>query len=328
MALLTGAALGGIFSGNVRGQSIQQIEKLTPEQQRLVSLLAGRAAPAIEQVPMRATVPGMEFAPGGPSPLQQQGFDLMSQLPGQMQFDPSQIESAMAPVGQFAREGFRQETIPAIMSALGAGGGARSSGAAGILGREGRNLELGLASQFAPMQFQGLQQALGRQMQIPGMTAGMGGLQRGIGEEQRQFGLDRFMAQAPEASPRLGFIGPAFTSAYDTAVQQGFYEPSILSQLAGAGASFAGAYAGASDERLKENIEHIDNALEKVGKLDGKVYKFKFKDKERDGGVIAQELEKVLPEAVVEVDGIKYVKYEGVIALLVNAVNELARKVG
>ena len=297
----------GCFTGDVRGQGVQQVEKLTPEQQRLIALLGRQAQPAIQGV-TGATIPGMEFAPGGPSPLQQQAFGMAGQDIGQL----------MAPVGDYAQSMFQQETIPAIMGALGSQGMARSSGAADILGRQGRNLSMGLASQFAPMQFQ-----------QPGMMAGLGGLQRGIGEEQTQFGLQRFMAGAPEADPRLGFIGPAFTSAYDTAVQQGFFSPGIGTQLLGAGGQAAGAYAAmASDERLKENIEHIDNALEKVNKIDGKVYKFKFKDKERDGGVIAQELERVLPEAVVEVDGIKYVKYEAVIALLVNAVNELARKVG
>ena len=85
---------------------------------------------------------------------------------------------------------------------------------------------------------------------------------------------------------------------------------------------------GFSDKRLKEDIETIEDALDKVRKLDGKVYKFIFKDKERDGGVIAQDVERVLPEAVVEINGIKHVKYEAVIALLVNAVKELDRKVG
>ena len=318
----------GCFSGDVKGQSVQQIERLTPEQQRLIGLLTKRATPAIQRVE-GATIPGMEFAPGGPSGLQQQAFGLAGQLPNLFS---GGIQQIMQPVGDFARQGFQQETIPAIMSALGAEGMARSSGAANILGREGRNLELGLASQFAPMQL-GLQQM---QMGLPNMMANLGVQQRGIGEEQTQYGLSRYMAGAPEADPRLGFIGPAFTQAYDTAVQQGYYEPSLGSQLLGFGGSLLGGIGAGggtlagffSDERLKENIEHIDNALEKVSKIDGKVYKFKFKDKERDGGVIAQELEKVLPEAVVEVGGIKYVKYEAVIALLVNAVNELARKVG
>jgi len=180
----------------------------------------------------------MEFAPGGPSPLQEQAFGMMGQLPGMFE---GGIQQMMQPVGEFARQGFQQETIPAIMSALGAGGMARSSGAANILGREGRNLELGLASQFAPMQLQSQQMQMG----LPGMMAGMGGLQRGIGEEQTQFGLSRFMAGTPEQDPRLGFIGPAFTSAYDTAVQQGFMSPGLGTQLLAAGGSALGGYFGA-----------------------------------------------------------------------------------
>ena len=225
----------GCFSGDVKGQSVQQVPKLTKEQEQLVKLLTQRATPAIQGVG-GATIPGMEFAPGGPSGLQSQAFNIMGQMPSM--FAPGQggISQAMKPVGDYAQSMFQQETIPAIMAALGGEGMARGSGAAGILGREGRNLSMGLASQFAPMQMQG-------QMQMPGMMAEMGGLQRGIGEEQTQYGLQRFMQGAPEADPRLGFIGPAFTSAYDTAVQQGAYSPGLGSQLLGFGGSLLGGMA-------------------------------------------------------------------------------------
>ena len=78
-------------------------------------------------------------------------------------------------------------------------------------------------------------------------------------------------------------------------------------------------------ENLKENIETIDNALEKLGGLDGKTYN--FIDGDVSGGVIAQDLEKVLPQAVGEQDGFKTVDYSAIIALLVNAVKELSAKV-
>lgn len=209
------------FGGSVRGQSVTQVPKLTPEQERLVSLLAKRAEPAIGAVE-RATIPGMEFAPSGPSPLQQQAFGMAGQ----------DISQMMRPVSEFAQQQFQQEYIPSIMGALGPQGMARSSGAPEILGRQAKNLNLGMAAQFAPMQFQ-----------QPGMMAGLGGLQRGIGEEQTQFGLQRFMAGTPEQDPRLGFIGPAFTSAYDTAVQQGAYSPGLGSQLLGFGGSLLGGMA-------------------------------------------------------------------------------------
>ena len=320
----------GCFSGSTKGQSVTQVDKLTPEQQQLVAQLAGKAAPAIQGV-QGTTIPGMEFAPGGPSALQTQAFgqggglqDLLN-LPA-FQADPEQVKRQFQPYADYTRQGFQDETIPAIAAAAGFGGGARSSGFQNILAREGRNLELGLGAQLTGLQ----EGAYGRQAQVPGLAgnitqllAGLGGQQRGIGEQQTQFDLQRFMAAAPEADPRLGFIGPAFTSAYDTAVQQGFYSPGLGTQLL----QFGGAALG-SDERIKENIIPIDNALEKLKELDGKTYNYKTNNpKNRDGGIIAQDLEKVLPEAIVEKDGIKYVKYEAVVALLVSAVNELARKV-
>ncbi|KKN53624.1 hypothetical protein LCGC14_0600550 [marine sediment metagenome] len=83
-----------------------------------------------------------------------------------------------------------------------------------------------------------------------------------------------------------------------------------------------------SDNRIKENVKPIDNALDKVKQLSGSTYNYKFNEPgNRNGGIMAQDLEKVLPDAVSEIDGIKYVRYDAVIGLLVNAVNELARKV-
>lgn len=264
-----------------------------------------------------ATIPGAEFAPGGPSPLQQQAFGLAGQLPGQI----GTAEEQFQPIADFARAGFQQETIPAIAGAAGFSGTARSSGFQDILARQGRNLELGLGAQFAGFQ----NQALNRQMQLPGQLAGIGGLQQAFPEAQRQFRLQQFQAGAPEADPRLGFIGPAFTSAFDTAIAPG--QQGIGSSLIDVAGQIGAAVITKSDERCKENIIQIDDALEKVKALNGKTYNYKTNSPQnRDGGLIAQDIEKVLPEAVVEIDGIKYVKYEAIVALLVNAINELARK--
>ena len=52
-----------------------------------------------------------------------------------------------------------------------------------------------------------------------------------------------------------------------------------------------------SDERQKENIEVIDNAIDKVNQLKGVTFNYK-KDGKVGTGLIAQDLEKVLPEAV------------------------------
>ena len=57
------------------------------------------------------------------------------------------------------------------------------------------------------------------------------------------------------------------------------------------------AYGSISDERLKENIEVIENPIEKIKDLKGVTFNYK-KDGSKSTGLIAQDLEKVLPEAV------------------------------
>jgi hypothetical protein len=88
-----------------------------------------------------------------------------------------------------------------------------------------------------------------------------------------------------------------------------------------------------SDNRLKTNIEPIENALNKVGKISGVTYNWneKAEDKDqtkRESGVIAQEILEVLPEVVVERDnGYLAVQYERLIPLLIEAIKELKQEV-
>ena len=92
----------------------------------------------------------------------------------------------------------------------------------------------------------------------------------------------------------------------------------------------AGNITAYSDISLKENIEVIPNALEKVQKIRGVTFtRNDQEDKEaRHTGVIAQEVEKVLPEVVAEDDlGIKNVAYGNMVGLLIEAVKELKQEV-
>jgi len=85
-----------------------------------------------------------------------------------------------------------------------------------------------------------------------------------------------------------------------------------------------------SDERLKENIETIENALNKVSNMRGVYFDMKAKPGVRKVGLIAQEVEKVLPEVVStdsEGDNIKSVAYANVVGLLVEAIKELKNEV-
>ena len=90
------------------------------------------------------------------------------------------------------------------------------------------------------------------------------------------------------------------------------------------------AYAS-SDKRLKDNLKPIENSLDKVSKLSG--YEFDWNDKQEtfkghDVGVIAQEVEEVLPEVVQTRDtGYKAVKYEKIVPLLIEAIKELKEEV-
>ena len=87
-----------------------------------------------------------------------------------------------------------------------------------------------------------------------------------------------------------------------------------------------------SDERLKENVKVIENPLEKLEQLRGVTFDWIDREDKRSGGIIAQELEKVMPELVREVDSLKNedsfkaVDYNGLIGLLIEAVKELSDK--
>jgi hypothetical protein len=88
--------------------------------------------------------------------------------------------------------------------------------------------------------------------------------------------------------------------------------------------------ASSSDIRLKENIMPIEKGLDKVLQLQGVNYTWKSDDKhEKKIGLIAQEVEKVLPELVFtnEADGYKGINYAEITAVLIEAVKELKKEV-
>ena len=89
-----------------------------------------------------------------------------------------------------------------------------------------------------------------------------------------------------------------------------------------------------SDIRLKENIVPIPNALEKVNQISGNTYDWKegyeeiHSHKGNDVGVIAQEIEQILPQIVTNRDnGFKAVQYEKIVPLLIEAIKELSAKI-
>lgn len=86
-----------------------------------------------------------------------------------------------------------------------------------------------------------------------------------------------------------------------------------------------------SDERRKDNIKVIDNALDKVAALKGVTFNWKHNG-QSSAGLIAQDVEKVLPDVVMEKEirdegTYKTVDYDGVIGLLVESIKELKAEI-
>ena len=84
-----------------------------------------------------------------------------------------------------------------------------------------------------------------------------------------------------------------------------------------------------SDVRLKENIKPIENAIEKVSAINGVTFT-RIDDEEniKYAGLIAQEVEEVLPEVVREnEDGYKTLDYGNVAGLLVEAIKDLKEEI-
>ena len=89
-----------------------------------------------------------------------------------------------------------------------------------------------------------------------------------------------------------------------------------------------------SDERLKTDIERINGALDKVCALSGYTFTYKH-DGKASAGVVAQEVEKVLPSAVIEKElafqgddeAYKIVQYDQLHGLLIEAIKELKAEI-
>jgi len=85
-----------------------------------------------------------------------------------------------------------------------------------------------------------------------------------------------------------------------------------------------------SDKNLKDDIKNIENPLDKISKINGVTFNWNSSQDTYTGsdiGVIAQEIEEIIPEAVTTRDnGYKAVKYEKIIPLLIESIKELKDK--
>jgi hypothetical protein len=95
-----------------------------------------------------------------------------------------------------------------------------------------------------------------------------------------------------------------------------------------------------SDARLKENVQTIENALDKLRQLNGVMFDWTdeiimqrggedgYFVRKHDTGLIAQQVEEVLPEVVANrEDGYKAIKYEKMAGLIIQGINELSDEI-
>ncbi len=80
-----------------------------------------------------------------------------------------------------------------------------------------------------------------------------------------------------------------------------------------------------SDLKLKTNVKQIQNPIETVKKIDGVTFNWK-EDNDPSMGVIAQNVEKILPE-IVSGDDVKSVNYSGLIGLLIETVKDQQKQI-
>jgi|DEB0MinimDraft_12_1074336.scaffolds.fasta_scaffold02904_7 hypothetical protein len=97
-----------------------------------------------------------------------------------------------------------------------------------------------------------------------------------------------------------------------------------LDMSAAGAATFNNDVTAFSDERLKSDIETIDSALDKVTNMRGVTFD---RDGRRGTGVIAQEMQKVMPEVVHDEGEYMSVAYGNLVGVLIEAIKELEAKV-
>jgi hypothetical protein len=118
---------------------------------------------------------------------------------------------------------------------------------------------------------------------------------------------------------------PLFTDITTGTITASGISTSKLTYNPSSGEVTAVDFNSTSDFNLKTNIQTVDNALDIVDNLRGVSFEWKENGK-KSYGVIAQELEEVLPE-LVKGDDPKTVSYSGIIGVLIEAVKELSEEV-
>jgi hypothetical protein len=144
------------------------------------------------------------------------------------------------------------------------------------------------------------------------------------------YGATRGVWRFDTANPNHGiFYTEASPDYLDISPSGGGTTSPDLRIFGSGNATLKGTLTQSSDERLKKNLKPIENSLERILSLDGIYYQWidTNKDQKRQIGLIAQNVQKEFPEAVLEGnDGYLSVAYQNLVAPLIEAVKELYNK--
>ena len=184
--------------------------------------------------------------------------------------------------------------------------------------KENGNIGIGNNNPSRPLSFAS---AAGQKIQFYQSAAG----EYGIGIEGGEL---RIHADQPGSRVSFGTRSNAgvFTELAK-AEQNGAYAFSIFGSLWVNGTTYA------SDERFKQNIRPISSPMQKLLQINGVEYEMKTTEFEKNHfqsgkqiGLIAQNVEKIIPEAVNEMDGYKGVDYAKLVPLLIESIKEEHRQ--
>lgn len=120
---------------------------------------------------------------------------------------------------------------------------------------------------------------------------------------------------------------PTFTSVTSGAMTTASVSTSKLTFQPSTGTLYSTIFNSSSDKNLKYNIETITNSLDIINNLRGVTFNWKENDN-KSSGLIAQELETILPELVsTDINNIKSINYDAIIGYLVESIKELKHKI-
>jgi hypothetical protein len=139
---------------------------------------------------------------------------------------------------------------------------------------------------------------------------------------------------------RLHADNPGAKVSFGTQTNAGVFTEAGKFEISGAyalrvfGNIWANGTTYVSDERFKQNITAISSPLQKLLQINGVEYEMKVNEFPKNNflpgrqiGLIAQNVEKVIPEAVTEKDGYKGVDYAKLVPLLIEAIKEQQKQI-